>query len=83
MSTDSVSTAKCTNVRRLNSKIGSRAVAVLLVLPARILDPLARERVLQLHRCHGNTVQAQRDIQRLLGAWREVELAGKPKRFAA
>ena len=55
-------------------------VAVLLVLPARILDRLARERVLQLHRGHRNAVQAQRDIQRLPGgARREVELAGQPE----
>ena len=52
-------------------------VAVLLVLPARILDPLARERVLQFQRSHGNAVQAQGDIERLLGAWREMELAGQ------
>ena len=52
-------------------------VAVLLVLPACVLDPLVRERILQLQRGHGNAVQAQRDIERLLGAWREMELAGQ------
>ena len=52
-------------------------VAVLLVLPACILDPLARERILQLQRGHWNAVQAQRDIERLLGVWREMELAGQ------
>ena len=55
-------------------------VAVLLVLAYRILHPLARERVLQFQRHDGNTVQAQRDVQRLLGgAWRKVELAGQPQ----
>ena len=34
-------------------------VAVLLVLPACILDPLARERVLQLQRSDRDAVQAQ------------------------
>ena len=53
-------------------------VAVLLVLPARILDALVCERILQLHRGYRNAVQAQRDIQRLVGgACREVELAGQ------
>jgi hypothetical protein len=54
-------------------------VAVLLVLPARILDRLDRERVLQLHRGHRDAVQAQRDIERLLGAWREAKLTGQPQ----
>ncbi|EXI72980.1 MAG: hypothetical protein AW07_02912 [Candidatus Accumulibacter sp. SK-11] len=38
-------------------------VAVLLVLPACILDPLAGERIFQLHRGHGNAVQAQGHIE--------------------
>ena len=49
-----------------------RRIAVLLVLPARILDPLARKRVLQVHRGHWNAVQAQRDIHRLPGGARSV-----------
>ena len=52
-------------------------VAVLLVLSASILDPLARQRILQLQSGHGNAVQAQREVQRLLGARREVELTGQ------
>jgi hypothetical protein len=54
-------------------------VAVLLVLPARIIDRLAREWVLQLYRDHRYTVQAQRDIERLLGARREAKLTGQPQ----
>ena len=54
-------------------------VAVLLVLPARILHRLARERVLQLHRGDGDAVQAQRDVEGLLGARREVKLPGEPQ----
>ena len=52
-------------------------VAVLRVLPARILNPLARERIFQFHRSDGNAVQAQGDIERLLGAWREMQLSGQ------
>ena len=52
-------------------------VAVLLVLAHRILYPLAGQRVLQFQRHDGDAVQAQRDVQRLLGARREVELAGQ------
>ena len=54
MSTDSVSTAKCTSVRRLNSKIGSRGDrGRCWYCRLRILDRLARERVLQLSRDDG------------------------------
>ena len=52
-------------------------IAVLLVLAHRILYPLAGQRVLQFQRHDGDAVQAQRDVQRLLGARREVELAGQ------
>ena len=53
-------------------------VSVLLVLLACILNLLARERVLQLHRGHGDAVQAQCDIEGLLRAsWREVELTSQ------
>ena len=54
-------------------------VAVLLVLPARLFHRLARERVLQLQRGDRDAVQAQRDIERLLRAWREVQLPGQPQ----
>ena len=54
-------------------------IAILLVLPPRIFDPLARKRIFQLHRYHWNTVQAHRDVERLLRTWREMELAGEPK----
>ena len=43
-------------------------IAIPLVLPTRILKPLARERILELHRGDGNAVQAHGDIERLLGA---------------
>ena len=54
-------------------------VAVLLVLAARVLDRLAGERVLQLQRRDRDAVQAQRDVERLLRARREVKLAGQPE----
>ena len=79
ISTDSVSTAKCTSVRRLNSKIGSRGSRSLLVLPARVLHRLAGERVLQLQRGDRDAVQAERDVERLLRARREVKLPGQPQ----
>lgn len=37
--------------------------AILFVLPAGILDPLARERVLQFHGGDGDAIQAQRHIE--------------------
>ena len=58
-------------------------VAVLLVLPARVLNRLARERVLQLHRGDRDAVQAERDVEGLLGARREAKLRVSPRRFAA
>ena len=79
MSTASVSTAKCTSVRRLNSKIGSRGSRSCLVLLARLFHRLAGERVLQLQRGDGNAVQAEGDIERLLRARREVQLPGQPQ----
>ena len=54
-------------------------VAGLLVLSARILDPLARERVLQFHRDHRDAVQTQYHIERLLGARRKVKLPSQPQ----
>ena len=47
-------------------------VAVLHVLPARLFHRLPGERVLQLQRGHGDAVQAQGDIERLLRTRREV-----------
>ena len=62
MRTDSVSTAKCTSARRLKFEDRLALIAVLPVLPASIVGPLARERVLQLRRDDGNPVQTERDI---------------------
>ena len=52
-------------------------VAILPILPARILDPLARERVLQFHRSHRDAVQAQRHIEGFFRARRVMELPGQ------
>ena len=52
-------------------------VPLALVLAPSVLDGLAGERVLQFQRHHRNAVQAQRDVERLLGVRREMELAGK------
>ena len=71
----------------VRSEVGQRAalefedrlarVAVPLILPASVLGALAGERILQLQRCHRDAVQAQREVERLLGARREMELAGE------
>ena len=50
MNTASVSTAKWTSVRRLNSKIGSRGSRSWLVLPLRVVHRLAGQRILELQR---------------------------------
>ena len=52
-------------------------IAVVLVLPAGILDSLASERILQLEREDGNAVHADRDVHRFFAARREMKLAGK------
>ena len=52
-------------------------VAVLLILPACMLDPLARKGVFQFQRGHWDAVQAQRDIEGFFRAWRVTELAGQ------
>ena len=54
-------------------------IAVLPVLPASIVGPLARKRVLQLRRDDGNPVQTERDIYGVLRARRVVNLAGEPQ----
>ena len=71
----------------VRSEVGQRAaleledglmrVAVPLVLPACVLGALAGERVLELQRRHRNAVQAQGNVERLLGARREMKLASE------
>jgi hypothetical protein len=49
-------------------------IAIVLVLPSRVLDRLSCERILELHGGDGDAIQAERDIERLLRARREVQL---------
>ena len=58
---------------------GFAGVAIVLVLPARLFDALASERILQFQRGDRNAVEAQCDVHGLLGSRREVELPGQPE----
>jgi hypothetical protein len=52
-------------------------VAVEFILPPRMLNGLSGKRVLELQRGDRDAVQADRDIERLLGARREAKLTGQ------
>ena len=82
MNTTSVSTAKCTSVRRLNSKIGSRGSRSCWYW-ACVSDGLARQRILQFDRRHRNAIETDRHVQRLLGSRREMQLPCQAKAVRA
>jgi len=54
-------------------------VAVAFVLPTGIIHGLAGQRILQLDRSDGNTVQAEGDVERPLRTRGVVELPGQPQ----
>ncbi len=50
-------------------------IAVLLILPPRLVQRLAGKRILQLERRDGNAIQAEDHIERLLRTWGEMQLS--------
>ena len=77
MSTDSVSTAKCTSVRRLNSKIGSRGSRSCLYCRRASSTRWSVSGFFSSSVPTGTPFRLSVTSRGLLGAWREVELAGQ------